>query len=519
MDPPGRSANSASPSPFLTSSTPGGVWHVPAIDIRGTSSYRSQNTSVDSPGLTSLKSVDSVPVTGVYPFGSLRINEPEDDGDLDADLATPLTVPDRTPDPMVKDAEMLQGGDVLILDDLPANFTVGCDTISFSTTQQFLGFRDIPPGAHLIWVSPLESTASRSGYWICTPEKESNGPGKVYVKQWDKFNEILSDPASQAEERFQRERLGQMFAKLAPYQFKASTSAVTPSGLTTNADPLPPFLSNTTIWQHLTSAIHPKLLDRLTNGQKDAWAVSTSDRIVGETSLPEEARLYPSSAAQLRFSFPMDQRLFDPMAEGSERTQQALDPTSWVLTRSADGNSLLGEFQFAFLTGMHLGNYSCLEQWWYYTTLIIFRSYRLSIERPALALQLIQTFHAQLVYNERYLEGVSILDTMPENSKRLQKALTVYKSRLNEQLLSLGDRCAAEQEAVGGAFATLESWLWRFGWDLRGDYVRSGKVMLEDGEVVDAELSDFESEDERGEYAAVVVNMDEDGRPTDLVSV
>ncbi|KAM0818170.1 putative AAR2 protein [Seiridium cardinale] len=521
MDPPGRSADSSTSSPF-SSSLLRGAHHVPSIEIQSPQHLRSRHEAVDSPGLTSLKSVDSVPVTGVYPLGSLHINEPRDDEDVDMDLATPLTVPDRTPEPVDKDAELLTGGDALILDDLPSNFTVGCDTISFSTTQQFLGFRDIPSGAHLVWVSPLESTSSRSGYWLSTPKKDGNSPGKVYVKQWDKFNEILGDPASQAEERFQKERLGQIFAKLAPYQFKAPTSAVSPPGQAANVDPLPSFLSSTTIWQQLTSAIQPQLLDPLVtgqSGQKEAWAVNTSDRIVGETSLPEEARLYPTAAARLNFSFPMDQRLFDPSAEGSERTQQALDPTPWVLSRTEDENVLLGEVQFAFLTGMHLGNYSCLEQWWYYTTLIVFQSYHLAIERPGLALRLIQTFHAQLVYNERYLEGSSILDTVPENAKRLQKALTVYKSRLNEKLLSLGDKCTEEQRAVGEAFAAVESWLWRFGWDLRGDYVRSGKVMLEDGEVVDAELSDFESEDERGDYAAVVVDMDENGRPTDFVSV
>ncbi|KAF3021890.1 hypothetical protein E8E14_004309 [Neopestalotiopsis sp. 37M] len=493
----------------------------PNIDTFPTPSIRSLQGSVDSPGLLSLKSVDSVPVTGAFPFGSLRINEPPEDADTDEmDHATPLTVPDRTPDPADKDADMLQGGDVLILDDLPDIFTIGCDTISFSTTQQFLGFRDIPPGAHLIWVSPLESTSSRSGYWISTPAKEAGSPGKVYVKQWDKFNEVLSEPASQAEERFQRERLGQIFAKLAPYQFKASTSAVAPPSLTANADPLPSFLSNTTIWQQLTSAIELQLLDRLTGGKKkDTWAINTSDRIAGETSMPEEARLYPTSSAQLTFSFAMDQRLFDPEAAGAERTQQALDPTSWILSRLDQEDTLLGEVQFAFLTGMHLGNYSCLEQWWYYTTMIVFRSYRLAIDRPALVLRLIQAVHAQLVYNERYLEGASILDSAPEQARRLQRALTVYKSRLNEQLLSLGERCTPEQGAVGEAFSALESWLWRLGWDLRGDYVRSGKVMLEDGEVIDAELSDFESEDERGEFAAVVVDVDENGRPTDFVSV
>ncbi|KAH6661061.1 AAR2 protein [Truncatella angustata] len=517
MDPPGRSANSSKSPPF---STPAGdAPHILSIDIQSQAITQLHRRSTDSPGLASLKSVDSVPVTGVYPLGSLRINEPEDEKDLDMGPATPLTVPDGTPDLVDKHVEMLEGGDVFILDDLPSSFTVGCDTISFSTTQQFLGFRDIPPGAHLIWVSPLESTSIRSGYWLITQEKEDTTPGTVHVKQWDNFNEVLGDPATNAEEMFQKQRLGHIFAKLAPYHFKASTSAVSSPGRAVGADPLPSFLSSTTIWQHLTSAIQPPLLDRLASSQKRAWPVNTSDRIVGETNLLEESRLYPSSAAQLKFSFPMDQRLFDPSAEGSERTQQALDPTSWVISHIEDEDALLGEIQFAFLTGMHLGNYSCLEQWWYYTTLIVFRSYRLAIERPGLVLRLMQNFHAQLAYNERYLEGSSILDTMPQNAKQLQKALTVYKSRLNEQLLSLGDRCTEEQSAVGEAFLSLESWLWRFGWDLRGDYVRSGKVMLEDGEIVDAELSDFEDEDERGDYAAAVVELDENGRPTDLVAV
>ncbi|KAK6189264.1 hypothetical protein LQW54_013452 [Pestalotiopsis sp. IQ-011] len=515
MDPHGSYAASPTSSPSLSASTTPRL----APQDSSRSSNASHQESVGSPGLRSLKSVDSVPVTGVYPFGSLRLNEPSEDEDVEMDPATPITLPDRTPDFADKDSDMLQGGDVLILDDLPATFTVGCDTISFSTTQQFLGFRDIPPGAHLIWVSPLESTSSRSGYWITTPEKEANRPGKVYVKQWDKFNEILSEPASQAEERIQKDRLGQIFAKLAPYQFKASTSALAPADSTANADPLPSFLSNTTIWQQLTSAIGPQLLNRLSGGNKDAWAVGTSDRIAGETSLPEEAGLYPTSSAPLAFSFPMNQRLFDPAAAGSERTQQALDPTPWVLSRIDDEDTLLGELQFAYLTGMHLGNYSCLEQWWHYTTMVIFRSYQLATHRPALVSRLIQTVHAQLVYNERYLEGALILDSSPEQARRLQRGLTVYKSRLNEQLISATNEVTPEQAAVGEAFSALESWLWRLGWDLRGDYVRSGKVMLEDGEVIDAELSDFESEDERGEFAAVVVDIDENGRPTDFVSV
>ncbi|KAI1486159.1 hypothetical protein F5X96DRAFT_656440 [Biscogniauxia mediterranea] len=482
--------------------------------------------SLHRPSLKSAKSVESVTTIGAFPLGSLRVEELKQDDTI----VTPITTPDSAMEPPEASYAFLKSGDVFILDDLPANFTIGCDTMSFATKNPFPGFRDIPPGAHLIWVASSESMSSRSAYWLFTPEREPGSLGSVYVKQWDKFNEVLNDPASQAEERFQKERLGQIFGNLSPYQFRAATSQP-PQASASNqeADPLPSFLTSTAIWYQLTFAIKPALLDRIT-GKTNAstWPVTSTDRVVGEVTLAEEARLYAHGSSQLRFLFPMDARLIDPAAEGAERTRQALDPTSWILDKlensaststssiqSAD-DELVGELQFAFLTGMHIGNYSCLEQWWFFATHIVFRSYDLVTERPQLARHLIQTIHAQLVYNDRYLDG-DILEMMPENARKLQKAMVTYKARLDEKLLALGDRCDPDQHAVGVAFSSLEAWLWRLGWDVRGDYVRSGNVMLEDGEVVQAELSDFEDEDERGEFAPVVVEM-EDGRETGLVS-
>jgi A1 cistron-splicing factor AAR2 len=74
-----------------------------------------------------------------------------------------------------------------------------------------------------------------------------------------------------------------------------------------------------------------------------------------------------------------------------------------------------------------------------------------------------------------------------------------------------------DQKGVGIAFEALESWLWKWDWDLRGNYLRSGKIQLEDGEFVDAELKEFEAEDERGEYAPVIVDLEEDGREKGLI--
>ncbi|KAK8057678.1 Protein AAR2-like [Apiospora saccharicola] len=501
--------------------------HPSFIDVSASTSHLRLDKQRPSP--RSLKSVDSVPVTGAFPLGTLHLNDPKDDEDMvpDRDMITPLTVPDRSPEPSHPSApvlELLRSGDVLILDDLPTGFTVGCDTISFAATEHFLGFRDIPAGTHLVWIAPSETTSSRSAYWIFTPEKDPQSPGRVYVKQWDKFNEVLNEPASHAEERFQKERLEEGLGNLVPHQFKGTNSTVPLPTLGSHADAdASAFVDSATAWYQLTFAITPALLNRLTGETKETWSVNTSDRVAGGTSTVEEARLYANSTSQLRFTFGMEDLLFDTKAEGAERTQQALDPTSWIvseLRKSASENDnegssskglhdLVGELQFAFLTGMHLGNYACLEQWWHYTTRVIFRAYRLAVEEPQLARDLIQTVHAQLVYNDRNLEG-SILDTAPNGGSG---------SRLNEQLLALGDGCTSAQQAVGAAFASLEGFLWTWDWDLRGEYLRSGTVMLEDGEVVQAELSDFEDEDERGDFAAVVVDVDECGRPRDFVSV
>ncbi|KAI1484262.1 AAR2 protein-domain-containing protein [Daldinia eschscholtzii] len=505
--------------PPKVTSSPGNSGETVDFDPTSTSDFTDRRLppSIKSKSSLSLysvdpsKSVESLPAIGTLPLGSLRITEPREDSDLE----TPLTTPDVAMESSVEPKHPFPtGGDVLILDDLPAGFTIGCDTMSFSTKKPFLGFRDIPAGAHLIWVAPSELTSSRSAYWIVTPEREEWEAGEVYVKQWDKFNEVLSDPASQAEDRFQKEALQQIFTSLSPYQLRATTSGVLLAPPSRDAEQLPSFLSNENIWSHLTSAITADLLNRITGKTQRSWQITTQDSVAGETTLAEEARLYASGKSQLRFTFPMNAPLISTSASGEERTRQALDPTSFVLETLGGERpleDLAGELSFAFLSGMHLGNYSCLEQWWFYATHIVFRSFGLATLQPVLARRLVQTFHAQLVYNDRHLEG-DVLEMMPSNARKLQRALTTYASRLDEQFQALGDDVAPDQHLVRDAFADLEAWLRsRLGWDLRAEYVRSGTLMLEDGEVVSAEVSDFEDEDERGEFAPVVVKLEDGG--------
>lgn len=145
----------------------------------------------------------------------------------------------------------------------------------------------------------------------------------------------------------------------------------------------------------------------------------------------------------------------------------------------------------------------------------LLRAYCLILDMPTFILKVINALHAQMIYDEVF-EG-SIFDSDSKLEDDLKIALTTFKSRLNELLLSQGNKLSFEQESVGKAFEELESWLWKWNWDLRGNYVRAGKLQLEDGEMVDMELKDFEAEDERGEYAPQIVDLDEDGQQKDLI--
>lgn len=109
------------------------------------------------------------------------------------------------------------------------------------------------------------------------------------------------------------------------------------------------------------------------------------------------------------------------------------------------------------------------------------KAYRLVLELPVFYCKFIKAIHAEFMFDEAAMSGGSILDYEPDLRNELKTLLITFKSHLNEQLLAQGSDLTEQQSAVGKAFEALESWLWKWGWDLRGNYVRSGKIQLEDG--------------------------------------
>ncbi|CAM1510167.1 Fc.00g005020.m01.CDS01 [Cosmosporella sp. VM-42] len=494
--------------------------------------------SNSSASVSSIKSHTSIRAIGVYPLGSLRIHRAEDsmsqstlrEGD-DEDGPPPLDPPTgvcantsrRQSKISVRSGASsptkqhlthnLGGGDVVMILGLPEVFTIGYDSVSFAA-KHFGGIRDIPRGTHFFWVSQPNNASTRFGFWIV-----ATGVDAVHVAQWDWFNEVLCEP-SRAEARFQTENLAEKHQKLIPFsQPEAVNGADGDKGSATVSE------KHFRMWENLTGCITPTVLNRLTGEHCENWIVHTGDLVRGAIRDDSEFKLdsellNPLKAQELRFSASQQAKTFSTDQTGEDRTLKARDSTPYLLAlfrkRPDDDEltheDLIGEFQFAFIVGVHLGNDSCIQQWWHMLLKLFLRAYLLPITYPDLATTFVETLTAQITYSTDWLEE-SILDYSESPKKDLRLALTVYNRRLHECFETVPLR------QVKYAFRKLELVADEaLGWDLRGDYLRRGNVMMEDGEQVELEVTDLEAEDERGEYAPEVVDMDENGKQRDLVS-
>ncbi|KAJ3531844.1 hypothetical protein NM208_g8701 [Fusarium decemcellulare] len=477
----------------------------------------------------------SVPVIGSHPLGSLHVHQPsepdqtdQDDDDMPPPLDPPAGQLDHRPsqdgplkpfgsptlDPLTHN---LGGGDVVLILDLPEVFTVGYDSVSF-TAKHFGGVRDLPPGPHFFWVAHPGGMSTRCGFWVVTTRVDT-----VHVVQWDKFNEVLGDSA-RAEARIQADNLDTFYSKLVPYHDPSAVNAASGELSQAASD------KNLRMWEQLTSKITKDILNRVTGQHHDNWMVHTGDRVRGSILMAGEMELENSisnpllKTRELSFTFGQRSKTYSTDNTGADRTLEATDATPYLLTlidasdNDLNAGDVVGEFQFSYVVGMHLGNDSCIQQWWHMLLKLFLRAYLLPARRPDFAATFIRSLTAQLSYSTAWLDG-SVLDYADSQTRDLRLALTIYKRRLDELLQGLGNQASPEQLDVGTAFAGLEAVVTSsLDWDLRGDYLRRGNVMMEDGEQVELEVADLAAEDERGEWAPEIVDLDESGRQRDLVS-
>lgn len=405
-----------------------------------------KSDSTASAGRFSTKSVVSVPVTGNLPYGSLRVHQPPSP-------ATPPCSADAAssdPPPPPPASRLLEQGDVFLILDPPQGFLVGCDATALTTqtARPVLGFRGIPPGAHLVFVAD-PSGLSRCGYWFVTKDAAR---GEPRVKQWDRYNEVLGAPASRVEARSNINDLDSAYPNLVPYNHRQASRSLTagargPSPLPKDprrspASPDPDLtLDEAALWHHLTSCITEALLGRVagkTDPSASEWLVDTADSAKGDINFTQASKLFKAVVgSELTFLFPPQDSalglhllsLDANAARGAEdgesdrvaaaavagtataRAPSPRRPDTTLVVENALGRpgiaeaDLTGELQFVFLTAMHLGNPSCLDYWFHLVLKIFLRAHQLAVSRPTLTRSLILTMHAQLVYGERHMSG------------------------------------------------------------------------------------------------------------------
>lgn len=227
-------------------------------------------------------------------------------------------------------------------------------------------------------------------------------------------------------------------------------------------------------------------------------------------------------SGRLNFVFPKDSQTFSLEATGRERTQQATDTTTHIVSIingscEWDADVILGELQFCYITGMVLGNIWCLEHWGHIVKMM-FKAIDLTMDQPKFFKKFIEVVQAQLTYDGVGVVG-SIFDHDNELADDLRIILTKFKSQVDEKLTKSLDGLTEDQGAFAETFKEFVEVLSKLGpgWDIGSNYLRSGRYQMEDGEYVDAELTELQEEDERGEYAPAVVELDEDGREAGLV--
>ncbi|KAL8661686.1 MAG: hypothetical protein Q9202_005378 [Teloschistes flavicans] len=424
---------------------------------------------------------------------------------------------------------------ILLLLNLPPSILCSIDLLTFTTSHTFLGIKNLPAGYHFVFTSPSQSLSLRDGFWFYIPPST---PCPTLYRKWNSEHEHLID-CSEAEGRAAvNERGGAQLVYekfLTPYRQSAGT---------TSQDGEAADSSKEGAWEHLTKHITSKLLDRFTrapaalpgstagqapittlvhnsNGSSSsqrpaaaAWAISSAssglqdrDEIPGLST--QEARSVIGEEQELGMLGIDLKKTWRDGAVGRERTEQARD-RSWLLasichSQNPDGGNsweamVLGQMEICFLMILTLANYSCLEEWKRILALVMTCENAVG-ERPAFFAAFLRLLKRQL---ERVDDVEGGLFEMSEDGGG------TFMKRLLQGFKRILDRYDNREgvDEVKEEFAEVEKWVReQFGWELGDEFVRSGMLELEDGEMVEMESGEMEGEDESGEYAPVVVEL------------
>ncbi|KAI9845049.1 MAG: hypothetical protein M1830_007570 [Pleopsidium flavum] len=325
----------------------------------------------------------------------------------------------------------------------------------------------------------------------------------LIIKKWNAEKEELVAETDQPALLHWRANLGSIWKEgLTPYRQSAATATGN------EAEPV----EEKHDWTDLTDSITEGVLSRITGGSSDDWTLTSASSAKQDMEdIPGLSTEDFEPEQELRFLPVNLKQTWREGAVGRERTEAAQD-RSWALGDlvgthcRGEESEIVGEMQFTFLMVLTLANYSCLEQWKRILGLVFTCKAALT-ERSGFYVKVLKVLKLQLQHCNDVDGG--LFDLSDEGGALLKQLLKQFRRAVD-------DIFREEESTVKNELEELESYLRsQHGWELSDSYVRKGMLELEDGEQVEMEINDLEGEDERGEYAPVIVDLGGHGHSVD----
>ncbi|OOQ85349.1 AAR2 domain protein [Penicillium brasilianum] len=459
-----------------------------------------------------------------------------------------------------------QPSPTILLPQLPPKTLVGIDLVAFSSTANFHGIRDLPLGWHFLYTGSTESYSLRCGAWFYVSDISSAGQGdnetavvvaqaqqtlapEIYIWKWNTDTESLSlltndNDAGRQEAMRYKANLGALLHSGGLFRYR---SRVSPAMLSNKPGSAPLDARQAEEdeeneehgrrdWRQLTNRLSPEILSRIIGDPEvdldghPRWLVTSAstanrdaDHIPGVDSpaVGEGGVSRKIMEQEKEFGFlPIElKRTWREGAIGRERTEAAQDK-SWALgdlvfkyssrvpgeitvDEQTGEAQVLGELQFTFLMVLTMMNFSCLQQWKRLLELIL-TSRRAILEREAFMSEVVRLLLRQLERCDDVEGGLFEIDG-DEGGKFLRNLLTQFRRSVDE-VVPKGTESMVKTE-----LDKLEAWVKEeFDWELRREsIVRRGMLQLEDGEQIEMEIEDNDADEETGEYAPLVVDLEE----------
>ncbi|OLL26614.1 Protein AAR2 [Neolecta irregularis DAH-3] len=352
----------------------------------------------------------------------------------------------------------------LILSSCPSSFQFSIDLHSWTiTSSRFKGIKNIPSGLHFISYSSGEEAGLRSGVWIdATKEK--------HIMAWDQeAQEFLAYNGDISSDH----------PEVAPY-----------------LAPYPP----STVWPLLTSYIRSDLIDEIL----PSWSMTSLTSSTTEAAQLSDRLPDHPEETRIRYTSIRPSRSWKPGATASEITRDSMDKSTLLASlvngssspetnSSKDKLDILGEMQLAFLHLLLLSNYSSLEHWKNIIHVSTFsQSYLL--DNPEYFSEFIDILTAQLknTPEDFWVDILTDSSLYTEQQSLHHNISEISHIGLDKSLQSLLDFLSEAYEI---------------------DVLDNRVTFLndEDQELVSLDAEDAEAWEEKGEYAPVVVNLEESG--------